>query len=148
MGLAIVSPLLTAHVVNRGAAIYDNLIIFGTLDAQPVALDMDTGKVVWKETIDDYTAGYSYTAAPIIAKGLLLTGVSGGEFGIVGRVEARDAKTGRMVWIRPTVEGHMGVMYDAAGNKKDNGISGGGANKTWPTGDLWQTGGAATWLGG
>jgi alcohol dehydrogenase (cytochrome c) len=135
-------------VVNRGAAIYDNLIIFGTLDAQLVALDMDTGKVVWKETIDDYKAGYSYTAAPIVAKGLLLTGVSGGEFGIVGRVEARDAKTGRMVWSRPTVEGHMGVMYDAAGNKKDNGISGGGANKTWPAGDLWQTGGAATWLGG
>ena len=79
---------------------------------------------------------------------MLLTGVSGGEFGIVGRVEARDAKTGRMVWSRPTVEGHMGVMYDAAGDKKDSGISGGGANKTWPAGDLWQTGGAATWLGG
>lgn len=84
-------------VVNRGAAVYDNLVIFSTLDAQLVALDQNTGKVVWKEKIDDYQAGYSNTAAPIIAKGLILTGVSGGEFGIVGRVEARDAKTGKMV---------------------------------------------------
>jgi alcohol dehydrogenase (cytochrome c) len=88
-------------VINRGAALYDNLVIFGTLDAQLVALDQNTGKVVWREKIDDYSAGYSYTAAPLIAEGLLLTGVSGGEFGVVGRVEARDPKTGKMVWSRP-----------------------------------------------
>ena len=88
-------------VVNRGAALYDNLVIFATLDAQLVALDQDTGDVVWKEKIDDYKAGYSATAAPIIANGLVLTGVSGGEFGVVGRVEARDAKTGQLVWIAP-----------------------------------------------
>ncbi|MBL8469279.1 PQQ-dependent methanol/ethanol family dehydrogenase [Methyloversatilis discipulorum] len=133
-------------VVNRGAAVYDNLVIFSTLDAQLVALDQNTGKVVWKEKIDDYQAGYSNTAAPIIAKGLILTGVSGGEFGIVGRVEARDAKTGKMVWSRPTVEGHMGYKFDAAGNKMENGVSG-TTNATWQ-GDLWKTGGAATWLGG
>jgi len=133
-------------VINRGAAVYDNLVIFATLDAQIVALEQDTGKVVWKEKIDDYAAGYSNSAAPIIAKGLLLTGVSGGEFGIVGRVEARDPKTGKLVWVRPTVEGHMGYKYDAAGNKTEIGISG-TTNKTWP-GDLWKTGGAATWLGG
>ena len=133
-------------VVNRGAALYDNLVIFATLDAQLVALNQDTGEVVWKEKIDDYAAGYSATAAPIIANGLLLTGVSGGEFGVVGRVEARDAKTGRMVWSRPTVEGHMGYKYDKDGNKTEIGISG-TTGKTWP-GDLYKTGGAATWLGG
>ena len=133
-------------VVNRGAAVYDNLVIFSTLDAQLVALDQNTGKVVWKEKIDDYQGGYSNTAAPIIAKGLLLTGVSGGEFGVIGRVEARDPKTGKMVWSRPTVEGHMGYKFDAAGKKMENGISG-TTNATW-SGDLWKTGGAATWLGG
>lgn len=133
-------------VVNRGAALYDNLVIFMTLDAQIVALNQDSGDVVWKEKIDDYAAGYSATAAPIIANGLLLTGVSGGEFGVVGRVEARDAKTGRMVWSRPTVEGHMGYKYDKDGNKTEIGISG-TTGKTWP-GDLYKTGGAATWLGG
>ena len=48
----------------------------------------------------------------MIAGGLLLTGVSGGEFGIIGRVEARDPKTGKLVWVRPTIEGHMGKKYD------------------------------------
>ena len=133
-------------VINRGAAIYDNLVIFGTLDAQLVALNADTGEVVWKEKIDNYADGYSYTAAPLIANGLVLTGVSGGEFGVVGRVEARDAKTGRMVWMRPVVEGHMGKKFDKDGKESDNGVSG-TAGKTWP-GDLWKTGGAATWLGG
>jgi alcohol dehydrogenase (cytochrome c) len=133
-------------VINRGAALYDNLVIFATLDAQLVALNQDTGEVVWKEKIDDYAAGYSASAAPLIAGGLLLTGVSGGEFGITGRVEARDPKTGALVWTRPTVEGHMGYIYDKDGNKKENGISG-TTGQSWP-GDLWKTGGAATWLGG
>jgi len=133
-------------VINRGAALYDNLVIFMTLDAQIVALNQDTGEVVWKEKIDNYADGYSASAAPIIAQGLLLTGVSGGEFGVVGRVEARDPKTGRLVWMRPTVEGHMGYTYDKDGKATENGISG-TTGKTWP-GDLWKTGGAATWLGG
>lgn len=128
-------------VINRGAALYDNLVIFGTLDAQLVALDQTTGKVVWRQKIDDYSAGYSYSAAPLIAEGLLITGLSGGEFGVVGRVEARDPKTGKMVWSRPTVEGHMGTL-----NGKDNGITG-TTNATWP-GETWKTGGATPWLGG
>ena len=129
-------------VVNRGAAIYGDMVYFGTLDAQLVALDAKTGKVRWKKKLGDYQAGYSYTAAPLIVKGKIITGVSGGEFGIIGKVEARDAKTGELVWMRPTVEGHMGFL-----NGKENGISGGEANKTWP-GDMWKYGGAATWLGG
>ncbi|MBQ0713217.1 MAG: methanol/ethanol family PQQ-dependent dehydrogenase [Porticoccus sp.] len=129
-------------VVNRGAALYDDLVIFGTLDAKLVALDIKTGKPRWKKTLGDYQAGYSYTAAPLIVKGMVVTGVSGGEFGIVGKVEARNAKNGELVWMRPTVEGHMGFL-----NGKENGITGGKANKTWP-GDMWKNGGAATWLGG
>jgi alcohol dehydrogenase (cytochrome c) len=132
-------------VINRGAALYDNLVIFATLDAQLVALEQDSGKVVWKEKLEDYAAGYSASAAPIIAKGKLITGVSGGEFGIVGRIDARDPKTGKLVWTRPTVEGHMGYTFDASGNKTENGISG-TTNATWP-GDMWKTGGAATWNG-
>ena len=133
-------------VVNRGAALFDNLVIFGTLDAQLVALDQATGKVVWRDKIDDYQAGYSYTAAPLIANGLLITGLSGGEFGVVGRVEARDPRTGALVWTRPTVEGHMGYTYDKDGKAIENGISG-TTNSTWP-GETWKTGGATPWLGG
>lgn len=133
-------------VINRGAALFDNLVIFMTLDAQIVALDQNTGDVVWKEKIEDYASGASASAAPLIAGGLLLTGISGGEFGVVGRVEARDPATGQLVWSRPTVEGHMGYKFDKDGNKTENGISG-TLNKSW-SGDLWKTGGATTWLGG
>ena len=129
-------------VINRGAALYDDLVIFGTLDAKLIALDQKTGKPVWRKKLGDYQAGYSYTAAPLIVKGMVVTGISGGEFGIVGKVEARDAKTGELVWTRPTVEGHMGYLRG-----KENGITGGKAGKTW-SGDLWKTGGAAPWLGG
>ncbi len=129
-------------VVNRGAALSGDKVIFGTLDAKLVALNKKNGKVVWSKKLGDYKAGYSYTAAPLVVNSMVITGVSGGEFGIVGKVEARDVNTGELVWSRPTVEGHMGTL-----NGKDNGITGGSAGKTWP-GEMWKFGGAATWLGG
>ncbi|MCP4935337.1 MAG: PQQ-dependent dehydrogenase, methanol/ethanol family [bacterium] len=128
-------------VVNRGAAIYGNKIYFGTLDARIVALDLKTGDVVWRKKIGDYKAGYSLTAAPIIVNGLVITGNSGGEFGIVGEVQARNAESGELVWTRPVIEGHVGTL-----NGKDSTMTG-TLNATWP-GDLWKTGGGATWLGG
>jgi alcohol dehydrogenase (cytochrome c) len=128
-------------VVNRGAALYGDLVIFGTLDARIVALNKDTGDVVWRDKIADYKAGYSYTAAPMIVNGLVITGNSGGEFGIVGEVQARDAMTGDMVWTRPVIEGHMGTL-----NGEESTMTG-TLNATWP-GDMWKTGGGATWLGG
>jgi alcohol dehydrogenase (cytochrome c) len=128
-------------VVNRGAALYGDKVYFGTLDARMVALDAKTGDVVWNKRIDDYRAGYSYTAAPMIVDGMVIHGVSGGEFGIVGRVEARDAETGEIVWSRPVIEGHMGTL-----NGEESTMTG-ELNATWP-GDMWQTGGGATWLGG
>ena len=128
-------------VVNRGAAIYGDNIYFGTLDARIVALNAETGDVVWNKRIADYKAGYSYTAAPLIVNGLVITGNSGGEFGIVGAVEARDAETGDLVWRRPVIEGHMGEL-----NGEESTMTG-TLNATWP-GDMWKTGGGATWLGG
>jgi alcohol dehydrogenase (cytochrome c) len=128
-------------VVNRGAAIYGDLVYFGTLDAKLVALDRKTGKVVWKTDLGDHTAGYSYTAAPLVVKGKVITGVSGGEFGIVGRIDAWDALTGQQVWSRPTIEGHMGML-----NGKESTMTG-KLNETW-SGDMWKFGGGATWLGG
>ncbi|MBV7395218.1 PQQ-dependent methanol/ethanol family dehydrogenase [Mameliella sediminis] len=128
-------------VINRGAAIYGDMIIFGTLDARIVALNKDTGKVVWRDKIADYKAGYSYTAAPLIVDGKVITGNSGGEFGIVGTVQARDVMTGDLVWERPVIEGHMGML-----NGEPSTMTG-TLNATWP-GDMWKTGGGATWLGG
>ncbi len=133
-------------VVNRGAALYGDLVYFGTLDAQLVALHAKTGKLAWKKEIEDFKGGYSMTAAPLIVPttahgALILTGVSGGEFGVVGRVEARKASTGDLVWTRPVLEGLMGSM-----NGKDTTMTG-KANESWP-GDMYKFGGGAPWLGG
>ncbi|MBD3728215.1 MAG: PQQ-dependent dehydrogenase, methanol/ethanol family [Sphingomonadales bacterium] len=128
-------------VVNRGAAIHGNKVIFATLDAHLVALDRKTGKVIWNKKIADYQAGYSATAAPIIVKDMVITGNSGGEFGVIGAVQARNVDTGELIWERPVIEGHMGTL-----NGQPNGITG-KTNATWP-GDMWKTGGGATWLGG
>ena len=128
-------------VINRGAAIYGDKVYFGTLDARLVALDAKTGDVVWNKKIEDYKAGYSYTAAPLVVDGKVIVGNSGGEFGIVGTVYAYDAENGDLLWTRPTIEGHMGTM-----NGQPSTMTG-TLNATWP-GDMWQTGGGATWLGG
>ncbi|HRK42195.1 MAG TPA: PQQ-dependent methanol/ethanol family dehydrogenase [Gemmobacter sp.] len=128
-------------VINRGGAIYGDNIYFGTLDARIVALNLKTGDVVWNKKIADYKEGYSYTAAPLIVNGLVITGNSGGEFGVIGEVQARNAETGELVWTRPVIEGHMGTL-----NGKESTMTG-TLNATWP-GDLWKTGGGATWLGG
>ncbi|NLH80910.1 MAG: PQQ-dependent dehydrogenase, methanol/ethanol family [Phyllobacteriaceae bacterium] len=132
-------------VINRGGAILGDKIFFGSLDAKLVALDRMTGKVLWRKTIDEYDAGYSYSAAPLIVPSkrgpLLVTGLSGGEFGVVGRVEARNPENGELVWSRPVIEGHMGML-----DGKPSTMTG-KANESWP-GDMWKTGGGATWLGG
>jgi len=128
-------------VINRGAALYGDLAIFGTLDGQLVALNQNTGKVVWKETLGDYSAGVSITHAPIIVKGKVLAAIAGSEFGVPGKVEARDALTGKLIWSRPTIEGWTGTL-----NGKDNGMTG-KLNATWP-GDMWKVGGGCAWNGG
>ncbi|EKV28656.1 Quino(hemo)protein alcohol dehydrogenase, PQQ-dependent [Caenispirillum salinarum AK4] len=128
-------------VVNRGAALYGDKVYFATLDAKLVALDAKTGKTVWRKTMGDYKAGYSATAAPMIVNGKIITGVSGGEFGVVGKVEARDTETGELVWSRPVIEGHMGTL-----NGEESTMTG-TLNASWE-GDMWKWGGGATWNGG
>jgi alcohol dehydrogenase (cytochrome c) len=138
--------LTCCDVINRGAALFGDKVYFMTLDAKVVALDKKTGKVVWSKQIDDPTAGHTATAAPLIVPSkahgpLIVTGVSGSEFGIVGRVEARKVDNGDLVWTRPTIEGNVGSL-----NGKPSTMTG-KVNETWP-GDLWKTGGGAPWLGG
>ena len=131
-------------VVNRGAAIYGNKIIFATLDApRAVALDRNTGKVIWNKQIADYQAGYSATAAPIIVKGMVITGNSGGEFGVVGQVDARDVETGEARSGRARLSRGTQARCAAGRRRRD-----GNAQCQLARRSLWKTGGGATWLGG
>ncbi len=141
-------------VVNRGPAIYGDKVYFGTLDARVVALDRNTGKVVWNEKFGDHKVGYTMTGAPFIIKDqksgktLLVHGSSGDEFGVVGWLYARDPDTGKEVWARPMVEGHVGRL-----NGQPSTPTGNPKAPSWPddpnspTGkvEAWSQGGGAPW---
>ncbi|WP_230478460.1 PQQ-dependent methanol/ethanol family dehydrogenase [Vreelandella hamiltonii] len=141
-------------VVNRGAAIYGDKVFFGTLDAGIVALNKDTGDVVWRERFGDHRSGYTMTGAPTIVKDqetgrvMLIHGSSGNEFGIVGKLYARDVETGEEIWMRPFVEGHVGRL-----NGEESTPTGDASAPSWPddpdseTGKVqaWSQGGGAPW---
>ncbi len=95
-----------------------------------MALNAKTGEVVWEKKVEDYTGGYYMTLAPLVAKGKVQVGVSGGEFGIRGFVAAYDANTGDEVWKTYTIPGPGEPGHD-----------------TW-SGDKWKTGGASVWITG
>lgn len=136
-------------VVNRGAAIYGDKVFMGTLDAGIVALNKKTGEVVWSEKWGDHTAGYTMTGAPSIVKDkktgqvLLIHGSSGDEFGVVGQLFARDPETGKEIWMRPLVEGHIGRL-----NGKPSTPTGDADAPSWPDGDFKDTGKVEAWSHG
>jgi quinohemoprotein ethanol dehydrogenase len=84
--------------VNRGLAMGDGLLFFGQFDANVVAIDMKTGKEVWRTAIEKWQNGYGITGAPLYYDGMVYTGITGGEFGVRGRLTALDAKTGEIKW--------------------------------------------------
>ncbi len=117
--------------VNRGPALFEGMLFRTTLDDHVIALDAKTGKEIWRVKSDDYKLGYAMTVAPLIADGVLIIGVSGGENGARGYLEGRDPKTGQSLWRRYTVP--------APGEP---------GSETWPKDESWKHGGGGTWLTG
>ncbi|NMF87778.1 methanol/ethanol family PQQ-dependent dehydrogenase [Aromatoleum petrolei] len=118
------------HPTNRGVALYGNKLYLATTDATLVALDAVTGKELWKTAVADWKKGYYMTLAPLAAKGKIMVGSSGGEYGIRGFVAAFDAETGKEAWRTHTVAGP--------------GEPGG---DTWPA-DTYKRGGGSVWITG
>ena len=115
--------------LSRGVALGDGKVYLGQLDGSLVALDQRTGKLVWSVEVGSWQQGYTITAAPLYYDGMVVTGVSGGEFSIRGRVQAYDAKTGKEVWRFDTVPGPGEKGHD-----------------TWPQdNESWKHGGAPVW---
>ena len=116
--------------VNRGVAVAGDRVFLGTVDAHLLALDAKTGAVLWDTEVADYRTGHSVTVAPLPIKDMIICGVSGGEYGIRGFLDAYDQKTGKRRWRFWTVP--------------DPGQPGSG---TW-SGAAWKTGGGPTWVTG
>ena len=117
-------------ILNRGAAIYDGKLFRSTLDAHVMAMDAKTGKQLWKSKAADYQNGQAMTSAPLIANGVVLTGIAGGEYGTRGFIDGWDPATGKQLW----------RFYTTAAPDQKGG-------DTWP-GDTHLKGGAPTWLTG
>jgi len=132
-------------VVTRGLA-YDNGKIFlNTLDGFSVAIDAESGKELWHTKLGDINKGETITMAPIVVKGKVLVGNSGGEMGVRGWLAAVDEETGKIAWraysTGPDSEVLIGDDYKAPYdwlNGKDLGI------KSWPP-DKWKIGGGTVW---
>src|SRR6516165_5174066 len=102
--------------VNRGVALLGESVYVGTLDAHLVALDAKTGIVRWDSTVADNTRGYSITSAPLAIDGKIIIGVSGGEAGIRGFLDAYDFKTGDRLWRFHTIPGPGEPGHESWGN--------------------------------
>ncbi len=95
-------------VVNRGLAAWGDTLFLGTLDGRLIALDRNTGKVVWEKVTVDQSKSYTITGAPRVIDGKVLIGNGGAEFGVRGYIAAYDAKDGHELWRFYTVPGDDG----------------------------------------
>jgi PQQ-dependent dehydrogenase (methanol/ethanol family) len=126
---------ICCDVVNRGVALYHDKVYVGTLDGRLIALDAKSGSPVWDALTVDQSKPYAITGAPRIAKGMVLVGNAGAEFGVRGYISAYDADTGKLVWRTYTVPGDPSHGFESKALET--------AAKTWH-GKWWIAGGGGT----
>ena len=132
-------------VVNRGAAYYDGKIYYNTLDNHTVAVNAENGEKVWKTKLGDINVGETMTMAPLVVKGKVLVGNSGGELGVRGWLTALDAQSGEIVWRAYSTGPDEDVLigesfrpFYTADREPNLGVT------TWPA-DRWRIGGGTVW---
>ena len=129
--------IASSGAIYRGSpTLYNGKLYRTTLDAHVVALDMKTGKQLWKKAFADHKEGYKGVAAPLIANGVMITGTSGGENATRGFLIGWDPETGNELWRKH--------LIPAPGEP---------GHETWPKTadsipDAWKMGGASTWQNG
>ncbi|MCB1828378.1 MAG: PQQ-dependent dehydrogenase, methanol/ethanol family, partial [Coxiellaceae bacterium] len=122
--------------VNRGVAMYGDKVYVGTFDGRLVALNKQSGKVVWETVTVDQSKDYTITGAPRVVNGKVIIGNGGADMGTVrGYVTAYDSETGKQVWRFYTVPGDPSKPFENKAMEQ--------AAKTW-TGEWWKMGGGGT----
>jgi len=123
-------------VVNRGVAVHQGKVIFGTLDGRLIALEAETGVPMWETLTVDPARPYTITGAPRIVKGKVIIGNGGAEYGVRGYVSAYDADTGEQVWRFYTVPGDPSLPFESPALEV--------AAATWKGAEWWKVGGGGT----
>jgi lanthanide-dependent methanol dehydrogenase len=144
-----VVPVMCCDTVNRGLAYGDGKIFLQQADTTLVALDAKSGKVVWTVKNGDPKIGETNTNAPHVFKDKVITGISGGEFGVRGRLIAYNIKDGKRAWIAYSTGPDNEILVDPQKtmtwtNGKLAPVGKDSSVKTWE-GDQWKLGGGTTW---
>jgi alcohol dehydrogenase (cytochrome c) len=116
--------------VNRGLAILNDALFFGSLDGYLVAINANTGKVNWQTQVAKSSDGFTLTGAPLVVNHSVIVGVAGGDYGVRGFLAAYDVTTGRQQWKFDTIPGPGEVGHE-----------------TWRN-EGWKHGGGGTWITG
>jgi quinohemoprotein ethanol dehydrogenase len=122
-------------VQNRGAAVWKGKVYAGTLDGRLIALNAQTGELLWEVSTTDKAQSYSITGAPRMAGDRIIIGNGGAEYGVRGYVSAYDPDTGEQLWRFYTVPGNPADGHEDATQAR--------AASTW-TGEWWTQGGGGT----
>jgi quinohemoprotein ethanol dehydrogenase len=130
-----VAAHVCCDVVNRGVAVWQGRVYVGTLDGRLIALDARTGKPVWSVLTVDPQRPYAITGVPLIARGKVIIGNAGAEFGVRGYVTAYDASTGKQAWRFYVVPGNPAQGFENEEMRR--------AARTW-SGEWWKDGGGGT----
>ncbi|MEZ9523044.1 methanol/ethanol family PQQ-dependent dehydrogenase [Enterovibrio norvegicus] len=140
-----VIAVMCCDTVNRGLAYSDGKIFLQQADTTLVALDEKTGDVVWKVVNGDPKLGATNTNAPLIVKDTIITGISGGEFGVRGYLTAYKVKDGSVAWRAYSTGPDDEMLVDPEKTTamlkpigKDSSL------ESWE-GDQWKIGGGTTW---
>ena len=144
-----VIPVMCCDTVNRGLAYAEGKVFLQQADTTLVALDAKTGKVLWSVKNGDPKVGATNTNAPHVFKDKVITGISGGEFGVRGYVAAYDINTGKQVWKGYSTGPDAEMLMDPEKtmtwtNGKMAPVGKDSSLKTWQ-GDQWKIGGGTTW---
>ena len=144
-----VIPVMCCDTVNRGLAYANGKIFLQQADTTLVALDARTGAELWKTKVGDPKIGETTTNAPHIFKDKLLTGISGGEFGVRGRIAAYDPNTGKLLWKAFSTGPDKDMLIDPSRTMtwtdgKMAPVGPDSSLKSWQ-GDQWKLGGGTTW---
>ena len=126
--------LACCDVVNRGLAAWDHRLYLGTLDGRLIALDRETGRLIWSKLTVERSKPYGITGAPRVIDGRVIIGNAGAEMGVRGYVAAYDSKDGKELWRFYTVPDRPGTNATPHLRR---------AEATWK-GDWWTLGGGGT----
>jgi len=142
----LVIPVMCCDTVNRGPAYADGKLFLNQADGTVIALDAETGELLWSAENADPSIGESGTMSPLVVNDKVIVGISGGEYGVRAHLTAYNTETGEMEWRgysqgpdeEVLLDPETALMMGEPIGDKDLGVT------TWPEGE-WELGGGAPW---